>query len=360
MCADKWERSSISGLLALSLCLVVLPGSIQAQDWKDGFDFSAAGVVAYWPLDTSGTDVTLSGFDATPHGDVTFEPIGCGSAALFDGSGDYLEISGHVPYDDEFSACGWIRVDGPAENDYSYIFIKTANVNNAYQSIGYVHDASTQLLHVDVSDFADPWFVRYNTTLEIGGWYHVCTTATSGDVRLYLDGSLVSQAALTGQLDHGSFTGNYIGGFPQKLFGPYSHNGFIDEVVVFDRVLSEEEVQLLGTDEDGDCVADFWVPPPQCSYGPETQPMLVERTTGRPRFEEHSWESCGGAGTVEVSGTSTAALVYLNGSLILGPSDFPLPGGHISIPILLVEGENVLSVQLRGAPGASLDLSFSE
>ena len=42
------------------------------------------------------------------------------------------------------------------------------------------------------------------------------------------------------------------------MLGQYSHNGLIDEVIVFDRALSPSEVLALASDTNNDGVADFW------------------------------------------------------------------------------------------------------
>jgi|GEM_PF-4742291 len=231
--------------------------------WYAGVNFAAAGVVAYWPLDGTARDVSGAGHDGTLFGNTTFGPNRCGTglAASFDGSGDYIEAAGQVAYGDAFSACGWMLKSGLVENGISYLFIKTADVNYAYQSLGYNSAPNLEEIHVDVSNFGNPWYLNYPVHLANGEWHHLCTTVQPGDVRIYLDGAQVAQAPLTGSLEHGNFTGNFIGGFPHILYGPYSHNGLMGDVIVFDRALSAAEVAALTQDANNDCIADYWQTP---------------------------------------------------------------------------------------------------
>lgn len=97
-----------------------------------------------------------------------------------------------------------------------------------------------------------------------------------------------------------------------------------------------------------------------CTFGPG-EAFEVTRSRGKPRWEDLSWESCGGPGTLMVASEgATSALVYLNGALVATPDDFNPDVEMLEIPVVLTEGENVLTVQLRGAPGSSLSFDTVE
>jgi hypothetical protein len=96
-----------------------------------------------------------------------------------------------------------------------------------------------------------------------------------------------------------------------------------------------------------------------CSLGPEDQPAVFTRRSGKPSWDEREWSSCGGPATASISSDHVAsALVYLNGDLIAGPSDFSDQSKTIEVPVNLLKGDNSLDVELRGAPGGTLSVQF--
>jgi len=217
------------------------------SQWSDvvGWVSLDNGLVGYWPMDGDSDDVTGNGHDGILEGDVTFEPGIQGGAAAFDGLDDRIRIDDQVPYQNEFSFLGWVRFDGSPQNGTATIFSKNASCNYANQSLSVYFSSGT--IHVDVSDFGDPWYLRASVSLTLGRWYHLATTVAPGSVRIFLDGEMVAEAPLTGEIDSGScFIEHAIGGGPATAMGgPWSHNGLIDEVRVYNRALSPSEVQRL-------------------------------------------------------------------------------------------------------------------
>ncbi len=76
-----------------------------------------------------------------------------------------------------------------------------------------------------------------------GKWHMVTATCEAGRQKLYADGMLAAESKCEGTLPP-STTDIVIGGIN---FGPYRHPwiGDIDEVMIFDRVLSAEEIKTL-------------------------------------------------------------------------------------------------------------------
>jgi len=105
----------------------------------------------------------------------------------------------------------------------------------------------------------------------------------------------------------------------------------------------------------GETASGVWKlapPAPACTFGPSA-PLVAKRTTAKPVWEEFTWESCGGAGTMSIANDHTSsAVVMLNGV----ERDF-----RVGVtPVTLIEGTNTLRVQMRSKPGATLTFSFEE
>jgi hypothetical protein len=82
-------------------------------------------------------------------------------------------------------------------------------------------------------------------TLEVDVWYHVAATSSGGEVTLYVDGAPYSTGTPTLETGTGAFYIGKIGGSPgaeRRL------DGAVDEVAVYDRALTAEEIAALYAD----------------------------------------------------------------------------------------------------------------
>lgn len=96
-----------------------------------------------------------------------------------------------------------------------------------------------------------------------------------------------------------------------------------------------------------------------CVFGPENQPLTFTRLKGKPINETFEWESCGGQGLLKINNNRvSSAYVYLNDTLVTGPSDFNQNIDYLEFNVNLLEGTNILEVELRGKPGGMLEISF--
>jgi hypothetical protein len=98
-----------------------------------------------------------------------------------------------------------------------------------------------------------------------------------------------------------------------------------------------------------------------CTYGPADQPVSFTRKKGKPVLETLEWESCGGQGSLKITSKSvSSAYIYLNGVLVTGPDHFNRNVETLEFAVDLVEGNNILQVELRGKPGGNIRISFEQ
>ena len=97
--------------------------------------------------------------------------------------------------------------------------------------------------------FSGAWrWLRTATTLKEGEWYHITATydSSSGDIKIYTNGQLDIGGGTrkgTGKIDPNTAEGVVIGhnyGLAGRFF-----EGIIDEVVIYSRAISDEEVKEL-------------------------------------------------------------------------------------------------------------------
>lgn len=174
--------------------------------------------------------------------------------------------------------------------------------------------------------------------LSLGSWHHAELTMVPAagieaeyDFELQIDGASVVVGRSAEELRNGDALGVLLGavgsGFPSR--------------VAYDNV----QVELRDTTS--------------CRFGPVEEPWTVTRGHGTPAVESNTWDSCGGRGTLEVTLIQvSSAVVFLNGSQLLGPSAFNHNLTEIAVPVDLAEGENRLEVELRSQPGSSFSVRF--
>ena len=222
-----------------------------------------SGVVAHWKLDEGGGDTAFDSVDGN-HGTVygaQWTDGWIGGALSFDGDGDYVDCGSDPSLDvTELTWALWLKRD---ETTYTNERSLISNEGGGEDTHG------TYALQIDVDgDSQDKiQFVRHgdstgnlpvsSTAIQDTDWHHVAVTRdSSGNAVIYIDG--VSDA--TGFVEQRTaFTGTVIG----KGHTAYSDfYGLIDDVRIYDRALSAQEVHRvyeegwIATDTDGDGVFD--------------------------------------------------------------------------------------------------------
>jgi arabinan endo-1,5-alpha-L-arabinosidase len=189
--------------------------------------------------DSSGFNRTL-----TNNGNVSFASGKIGNAAVFDGSNE-LEGNFQIPFSDSASVSLWFNANSlPFECSlFGKRIESTPTVNLAiiYDGRVWLNDYTTPQMSSDAG------IISQNT------WYHIGFKTESGNMSLYINGSLIqtsqSTLATVGQFFIGS--GSNINYF----------DGQIDAVGIWNRALSSAEfAELYNSGNGGEIVDGAWVP----------------------------------------------------------------------------------------------------
>ena len=200
-----------------------------------------SGLVGHWTMDgkdtnwlssTVGTTTDRSGNGntgtLTNMSQSTSPVLGkIGQAMKFDGSNDRINVPSMSSLS-SVSASAWFKIQG-SMTTYARIMEQGANTMWAILCIN--NTISIQ----NVSTFTTSP-LTYND----GKWHHMTMTGSPTTIKLYIDGLLVnsrSEAIATGA--SGITIGEYGGG------GGYVFNGSIDDVRIYNRVLSDTEIKQL-------------------------------------------------------------------------------------------------------------------
>ncbi len=213
-----------------------------------------SGLVGYWKLDdgsgTSASDASVNGNAGTLTNGPTWTTGQIGSAVSFDGTNDYIGASSSSAFTDlsRFTACTWVN---PIDNGSSFPgVVNTFNVGltsgwDLYLINGYTggHGIGTSFKGTSSSGYIE----ANRAVVPFSQWTHVCASQdgdSTTNMRLYVNGSPTSADSSGNATGRQSDAGNQlsVGRYPDA--SDY-YSGQLDEVRIYSRVLSADEVAQL-------------------------------------------------------------------------------------------------------------------
>jgi hypothetical protein len=168
-----------------------------------------------------------------------------GEGLWLDGNSDYINIPDSASLDspgitNRLTVCTWFNVKTPKAG-YAGIVGKYNSGGRAYLLAENNGDNRYGFYLSETGDALEAT-VLTNSALNTGQWYHLCGIFNGSVANLYLDGVKQSASANLGGINSGSSSPLQIGEFwtDDRYF-----NGMIDEVMIFKRDLSSDEISSL-------------------------------------------------------------------------------------------------------------------
>jgi len=233
----------------LVFVLVVLSSTLNAQDPSlvlyFSFDNDVAGEAA---------DHSVYGNNGVIEGDPAPVAGQFGDAFTFDASDDQVVVPSNETLDiqGEITMMAWIQPGANLTADWRTIVGKSPTSVLGQTTFSYdFRTDNTGILRFSLN--LGGWQYVLGPTLVEGTWYHIAGTYDGTELILYIDGEPVGTTAATGQINVTSdpvCVGNIV-----NAAGAGSNeywSGIIDEVRIWDRGLSDEEVKRnmeLGRDQ---------------------------------------------------------------------------------------------------------------
>ena len=204
----------------------------------------AHGCVLYLPLDGNVYDKSGKGNNGTNHG-ASWINGKYGRALDFDGSDDYVEIpdDDSLEPSDYITLAAWFKTEDYTR-DLQTLMMKWEGYNVCYRWSGsqpYIWfelrgtDDVTRAL-ID-SDIVGEWNIQNNT------WYHVVAVYDGQYMKVYINGELYQSKNVGSFTIKGSGANLVLG--QVSWLGERYLQGSLDEVIIFERALSEDEVKSL-------------------------------------------------------------------------------------------------------------------
>lgn len=206
------------------------------------------GLWGYWPLDGNAEDASGNEHHGQIQGAKPTAGI-IGEAYSFDGSAG-IDVGNPDFSSEQYTVSGWLRTDCPAKVDDWKTWIDKLDDSGGPFELGLCDGRGEVGMHgpqflvwdggQGVVNFSDS---TNQSNLRDGKWRMFTVTYEKGSQKVYVDGALVGSLNYAGHLPANK-TPVRIGG---HHFGPYHHPwiGDVDEVFIYQRVLSASEVEAL-------------------------------------------------------------------------------------------------------------------
>ena len=199
------------------------------------------GMVSWWPGDGNASDI-VDGNHGTLQGGATFTTSGkVGQAFSLDGVDDVVSTPLTVSYGDGVTFDAWVKTTG----DVGPI-VTDGGGATAERGMGLFVQPPGKLFLFGTNGTGNLNFLVTGDSISDGAFHHVAATwtgnAATDGVKLYIDGALVATATALTPIGTGS-TPIHIGGHTTIAHRKLA--GLIDEVELFDRVLSEAEIRAI-------------------------------------------------------------------------------------------------------------------
>ena len=213
------------------------------------------GLVGEWTFDGQDIDTSLvtaeirdrsgSGNNGDWLNHATTTAVGkIGQAINFDGSDDYINAGNNssLQLTTVFTLSAWIKTNNTIVDEYRTIIDKgTASTNRTYWL---ELDVTTGLLTLRFSVAGVGKVFTSTVALNDTKWHHVVATYDGSFVRIYSDGeSVMTPAAQSGSTDNPAV--DMLIGRSSVAGLPRYFNGSIDDVRIYNRVLSADEAKRL-------------------------------------------------------------------------------------------------------------------
>jgi len=238
------------------LCYFVLVPGLVMTSAARGVD---PDLLVWWKFDeTSGTtaaDSSGNGRDGTLDGNPQWVPGKLNGALEFDGQGDHViddDAENYLNGLSALTACMWIKSDS-ASTDAGFIICEQPDggdniITMRYDAAG-ATSGGTNLLKMAVVAPNDEQQLESSSNLQTTEWQHVCMTWSTGQqLKFYVNGVEDTPQANDGprSVTTSDVTTLIVGaGGKDDNFGGEGWDGLIDDVRIYSRALTVEEIQQV-------------------------------------------------------------------------------------------------------------------
>ena len=211
-------------------------------------------IVLYFSFDEGNgnevADQSGKGNDGTIQGNPVWVEGKSGEALEFNGSDDFVEVlnSPTLNIDGAVTILAWINLKGGYPNQYGHI----AGINRVggqtedayYLNVGYYNREHDRVSMGIIGEGVQETPLQGETQVSQDVWTFVAGTFSPGEfMRVYINGELDGELNAAPDQTQVALTSFTVGAVMAST--DYSFQGVIDEVVVYKRALTEDEIQRV-------------------------------------------------------------------------------------------------------------------
>lgn len=211
-------------------------------------------MLAWWQAEQGFDDSSSGGHSGNPAGDVSRVSGRTGMAYQFDGDGDYIDFGNVDDFDlDDFTLSAWVYVDPLTNTGHVRVLSRDDWPQTAQRDLVSLKSSEAQCAGSNNSPalgvMVDGVFACAVASEPLtAGWHHLAGVRAGQSVSLYVDGQLAAQVqngpegtiAPNAPLVAGSIGSDQ----PVPAVGE-NFTGLLDEMRLYGRALSEEEIRSL-------------------------------------------------------------------------------------------------------------------
>ncbi len=206
-------------------------------------------LVSWWKGENTGAEDSFSGHDGTLGGNANIISGKVGNAFYFDGDGDYLSLGqkpGTIfsdPTGSSLSVSFWMRTNA-TKSPQGALYILDSGAGTAARR-GFYCSTNQGKLDCVIKHADTIYQVSANNAIPLNAWKLVAFTFdnTKSELKLYLDGAYSAVGTKASLSSTSSPVPNSVIGATNLQ--TLSFNGTLDEVVVWDRVLTAAEIKAI-------------------------------------------------------------------------------------------------------------------
>ncbi len=254
-------------LVTVWMMVTLILSTVVGISWADLND----GLIAYWCFDEcDATDKTGSGYNGILSGNPSCEAGIIGKAFYLDSYNDHIRFSGALGSHNIKALSFWINSRGlDGINNRGMVMAKynwngrrsfsitshdgnTNKIDAYFYFRGDTYDGDGISSYYKNPESLDPekYTIINNTELETNVWKHIVVNITDSELEIWIDGKITNKVKRNYQQYFNSSEPVYLGNaFNMGSDFVYNHrlNGMLDEFRVYNRSLTEAEIDQLAT-----------------------------------------------------------------------------------------------------------------
>jgi hypothetical protein len=202
-----------------------------------------SGIISWWPAGGNALDAITNHNNGYPSNGVTYVAGEVGQTFSFNGVNQVVGVPDATSLDptNAITLESWIYTSTNSANDAIAVLGKDNPYGSRQYLLGLANDAGTWVFRAHIGLPDGLHYFDGSTSILTQTWYHVAMTYDGSYLKLYVNGSLDGSASLSGAIITSSEK-LLIGG---SVPGPWDYNGLVDELSIYNRALSQTEIQAI-------------------------------------------------------------------------------------------------------------------